>query len=88
MADAGDLKSPAVRRMGSTPIVGNMIHNKVKDGSVGVDCNTFHDAVLLQCNNDNEQARVILTPKQAVEIAHKLLHYAMMMPTGEYKHLE
>ena len=53
-----------------------MISRKVKFGSIGVNINHTHDAVLLQATDDCNQARIVLTPEQAKQWGQELIKRA------------
>jgi hypothetical protein len=62
-----------------------MILFKVDQGRVGVSINSTNNKVLLQVEDtDGEQARVVLTPEEAIAIADDLYEIAeRIQPTDE-----
>ena len=48
-----------------------MIDKPVKQGSIGISCNLQGD-ILLQCNDDTQQARAVLTQKEAIILIERI----------------
>lgn len=63
-----------------------MVSRKVKCGSIGVNVNHTHEAVLLQATDECNQARIVLTPEEAHRWGLELIKRACEVQEYQAQH--